>query len=548
MPSYDDKVLLPQIRLYNAASLQSKSACGELENVDILWLCRAYARFGQRLPLMLNGDFAFALYEAASDSYFGARDPLGIKSLYFTKTKAGYQFAANVSDLLKLPTVIKKANRKSMRTMLQQRTVDYTETMYAGIYRLPPGHFMVVENGQERLERYWYPEKIKVDYAISEEEAAQKLKRLFAKAVKKRISNLGETAFEVSGGLDSSSVVSLLCHDESPSAIDSYSMDFPGLKCDEHDYLDSLLEEYPLHHQKVAAHDLDYHQAYSLNHLYSLSPDWPITLTFAMAMPLLERIKSDKKKVVISGQGGDHLFTGTPYALYDLFRRLKFLRLYAELKAHKKPWSAIKGYIIRPLLGEKGSRLVKRLLGKNNPEPAAASADTIDDLSLKAGVKNPAFKDALDMVTMAAHTTVMDGNFFHCAENYFGIEYRHPFFDQELVEFALSLPAEMKYKQRTIKWILRKAMEGILPEKIRKRTDKAEFSELLRQQIEAIDLNQLLDDPCIVKLGLIEQSSINQHRKEYEDKTAKYVTFLWTIINVEYWYRYNFAKELLPQP
>jgi len=145
---------------------------------------------------------------------------------------------------------------------------------------------------------------------------------------------------------------------------------------------------------------------------------------------------------------------------------------------------------------------------------------------------------------MAAHSTLMDGNFFHCAENYFGIEYRHPFFDLELVEFALSLPPEMKYKEGTIEWILRKAMKGILPDKINNRTDKAEFSELLIQQIDAIDLNELFDDPYIVKLGLMEQSVIDSYRKEYEDKTVKYISFFWTIINVEYWYRYNFVEKL----
>lgn len=76
-------------------------------------------------------------------------------------------------------------------------------------------------------------------------------------------------------------------------------------------------------------------------------------------------------------------------------------------------------------------------------------------------------------------------------------------------------------------------MDGILPDKIRDRKDKAEFSEVITQQIDAIDLDSLLNDPYIVKLGLIEQSLIDKHRKEYEEKTGRYIIFLWTIINVE---------------
>ncbi len=429
------------------------------------------------------------------------------------------------------------------------RTLNYQETMYEGIYRLPPGHFMTIKDGQEGMERYWHPEKIEIDYTITEEEAAKKLKALLSKAVDKRIDTLEETAFEVSGGVDSSSVVSLLAQSASASTIDSYSMDFPSMPCDESVYIDALLKKYPLHHQKIASGTLDYRKVYSLKYLYSMSPNWPITLTFAMLLPMFEQMKHEGKKVVISGQGGDHLFTGTPYVLYDLFRRFRFLTLYEELKDYKKPWGVFKGYVVRPLLGEKATRLVKRLLGKKNADLPSKNVDEkvdeIVDMTKTVGIKNPAHKDALDMVTSAAHSTIMDGNFFHCAEKTFGIEYRHPFFDKELVEFALSLPPEMKYKKRTIKWILRRAMDGILPDKIRDRKDKAEFSELLLQQIDALDLDDLLNDSYIVKLGLVEQSLVDTYRKEYEDKTFKYITYLWIIINVEYWYRYNFEEASL---
>ncbi len=539
------KVVFNQTQLYNTQLLQNQLGLEQFESLDDALLCLAYKKWGNLLLSNLDGDFAFVLYDSEKRHYFCARDPLGVKSLYFTKTEAGYRFSSNIDDLLTLPNAPKKPNLKSMRTMLYQRTVDYTDTMYEGIYRLPPGHFMTIENGKEKIERYWHLEKIKIDYSITEDEATKKLTELFSKAVENRTSNLEETAFEVSGGLDSSSVVSLLSQNITPSKIDSYFMDFKGLKCDEGDYVDSILEKYPLRHQKISAGELDYHQMYSLDRLYTLSPNWPITLTFAMSLPMLEKMKTDGKSIIITGQGGDHLFTGTPYVLYDLLRRFKFLTLYKELKFYAKPWGTIKAYIIKPLLGEKAIDRIKVLLGKKEINPFFEADKEIKDLSQSLKITNPVYKNELDMITAAAYSTIMDGNLFHCAEEHFGIEYRHPYFDLELVEFALSLPPEMKYKQRTIKWILRKAMNGILPDKIRDRKDKAEFSELLTQQIDAIDLGTLLDDPYIVKLGLIEQSLIDQYRKEYEDKTIKYIVILWTIINMEYWYRYNFEEASL---
>ena len=494
----------------------------------------------------IKGDFSFALHHEKEDAYFCARDALGIKSLYFTKTEEGYKFSSKLSDLLNLPNIIKKPNLKSMKTMLYQCMVDYTDTMYEGIYRIPPGYFMTIKDGKEHLERYWFPEKIKIDYTLTEEEAAKKLKELFSKAVDSTVTNLEETAFEVSGGLDSSSVVSLLSQKANPSTIESYSMEFKELKCDEGEYVDSILEQYSLHHQKIPVDKLDYHKKYALKNLYAISPNWPITLTFAMILPMLEKMKNDGKNVVITGQGGDHLFTGTPLVLYDLIRRLKLGIAYHELRAYKKPWNAIKAYIIRPLIGEKAFVTLKKLLRKSSKEtdPFMNDESDIENLTQKIGILNPTFKYDLEMITSLHYSTVLDGNIFHAAEDYFDIELRHPFFNKELVEFTLSLPPEMKYQKKTIKWIWRKAMDGILPDKIRDRKNKAEFSEVIRQQIDTIDLDTLLNNPYIVKLGLIEQSLIDKHRKEYEDKTAKHILILWTIINVEYWYRYNFEDLL----
>jgi len=108
-----------------------------------------------------------------------------------------------------------------------------------------------------------------------------------------------------------------------------------------------------------------------------------------------------------------------------------------------------------------------------------------------------------------------------------------------LVEFALTLPPEMKFRQKKIKWIWREAMKGILPEKVRNRNDKAEFSEVLMRQIDALDLEKFLADPCIVRLGLIERETLDRYITSYKYRSKKYTVPLWSAINVEYWYHYN---------
>ena len=90
-------------------------------------------------------------------------------------------------------------------------------------------------------------------------------------------------------------------------------------------------------------------------------------------------------------------------------------------------------------------------------------------------------------------------------------------------------------------------MKGILPEKIRLRTDKAVFNDVLRQQINAVDLDSLLDDAYIAQMDIIEQSRINEIKNRYQDGNQKNIIYFWQIINLEYWYRYNFINVPAPE-
>ncbi|MBD3790337.1 MAG: hypothetical protein IE885_08280 [Campylobacterales bacterium] len=539
------KILFWKGRIYNTDALYYQFSLTEPFLNDWEIVQYGYKELKENILNELDGEFAFALFDKSKNIYMAARDPLGIQPLYYAKIENEYYFSSQISDFFALDHFVKRPNLRSMQSMLYSRTVAYSDTMFEGIYRLPPGHYMIIKEGKIQIERYWYPEKIKINYRITEEEAAKKIHELLSKAIKSRVSDLEETAFEVSGGLDSSSIVSILAKSTVHSKIDTYSMDFEGLECDESEYVESILEKYSLHHQKIPTSKLDYKSDYALSHLYTISPHWPVMLTFAMSLPMLEKMKKDGKKIVITGQGGDHLFTGSPYVIYDLFRRFKWMTLYRELRHFPKPYRILKSYLLKPLLGKQILSIMKKLYRKKNEDPFLSENDWIKDLSQRVGITNPIHKNDLDVLTSAFYSTLMDGNLFHCAEEHFGIEFRHPYFDFELVEFVLSLPPEMKYKQKTIKWIFRKAMAGILPDKINSRTDKAEFSEVIRQQIESIDIDILLKDPYIVKLGFIDQSLIDRYKKEYEDETLRYISILWGIINIEYWYRYNFVKDSL---
>jgi len=114
-------------------------------------LLYAYAKWGILLLHKLKGAFSFVIYDKEANLYFVARSPLCLNLFYYTKIGQEYHFSLNIDDLLNSLSVPKKPN------LQDKYTVDDTDTMYEDIYHLPPGHFMTIEDGQDRIERYWHP-------------------------------------------------------------------------------------------------------------------------------------------------------------------------------------------------------------------------------------------------------------------------------------------------------------------------------------------------------------------------------------------------------
>ncbi|HEO99073.1 MAG: hypothetical protein JW682_05135 [Campylobacterales bacterium] len=529
---------------YNRAELCSKLDLDERCGDETL-LERAYTAWGERCHEHLLGDFAFALYDEKRECFFCARDPLGIKPLYYTEKENQYYFANDLDELFRKSKTVKHPNKEMIRSLLHQNGVAYEATMYEGVYRLPPGHWMSVEKVEKQLYRYWRPETIKVNYQITKAEAATRFLELFDEAIRCRIDEVETTAFELSGGLDSSSVVSWLRHNNPEQPLNVYTMRFGELSCDEGQYIDAVASEYDFVPKSLRIDQTDYSSQYDMTFNYMVNPHWPILVTYTMVFPVVEQMKREGISTIITGQGGDHVLTGNPYVLTELLKRFKLLELMGNLYLMPNRRNKIKNYLVLPFLGEKTKKVLKWALGRrsqisqHNVHKFKRSDEATSGLSL-------AFVYDLNTVTGPLHALMMDAAAFHAVEKAFGVEYRHPFFDVRLVEFMLSLPPEFKVGRGRIKHLLRLAMKGILPEKIRTRSGKAEFSDVLLQQINAIDLSPLFDDPEIVRMGWIGREEIELLYGKYHNRllSAAEILKFWRYINVEYWYRHTFVSEL----
>ncbi len=523
------------LTLYNKTELLSQLPTTNLTHTNEELMQIAYKEWGEKLFNKISGDFAFAFYNEVEDVLVAVRDALGVKALYYVVDNGQYYFSDNIDELFTLTKIEKKPNLKSMQTLLSNTAVDYEDTMYEGLKRVPPGHYLKVEQGEASLVRYWYPENIETDYAISLEDASTKFRDLFEKAIVARVGSDELTAYELSGGLDSSSVVSMLKNKYPQKKVDTYSMGFDGLNCDETEYIHSVEEKYSFKTTNVASQNIDYTNKFDFKFNYDMNPHWPVTTTFTMMFPMVEQMHKDGKQIIVTGQGGDHLLTGHCTVLGDLLKRREFKKVLKEVMSKVYSFKYMIGCGVLPLIGQKTKNILKKILIPFRKEKSKRIklADLFQIESISSVLK----KSDINVLVATAQSTLMDGNALHVLENIYNVEFRHPFYDKNLVEFVLSLPPEYLYSKGWIKMLLRYSMEDILPDKIRSRRDKADFFEVLLQQLQAIDFKTVLENENLVSLGLIEHKEIDKLIQQFDDGNNKELLHLWTVVNIEYWYQ-----------
>lgn len=509
----------------------------------------AYKRWKTECADHLYCEFSFVIYDSDTAQYFAARDAVGTRPLYYAIYNNIFYFSDDIGEIFSKSGMKKEPDLDNMRSMLAHTSLPYDATLYKKIKRLPPGHTLSVDKEMQiKIVRYWKPETIQINETINDAEVKERFLALYRQAIADRIDSFENTVFDLSGGLDSSSNTCLAKQIFTDKRIRSLSQNYSSLPlCDESEYIDAVLGKYDLDHIKVELDTLDYKEAYSLAYNYRLNPYWPILVTYTTTLHIAKILQANGITRLITGQGGDQLMGGSPYVLYDYFRRFEWRQLSKELKASQKPFSAIKSFILLPLIGEKNKNRLKKIYASlkfnrsqsntNSIEKKQNIQSVCDDIS----TDSLAFWHDIDALTNPITSLMFDASAYHTISKHFGINAFHPFYDRRVMEFVLSLPSKYKFSEGWTKKVLRSAMDGVLPNKILQRKDKAEFTPVIKQQIDAIDLKALFHDSCLVKQGLIEQKEIEGLIERYNRGEMERVAHFWKIINMEFWYQFNFT-------
>ena len=523
-------VLMCNGEIYNHRSLRD-----ELEQKghvfrtqsDVEVLLHLYEEEGKGFLNKLNGQFAFVIYDKRDRSLFLARDHVGINPLFYTISNGTLIFASEIKAILEHPLVVREVDLTGLDQILSFPGVVSPRTMFKGIESLPNGHFISVKNGDISVREYWdldYPLAGELDYDKPESYYVDGLKGRLEQAVKYRLQADVPVGFYLSGGMDSSLIAALIRKVSNGEERQSFSISFADKEICESIYQRMMADHVQSYHHEIA---FDWSQISERLRDMIYHCECPVKETFnTCSLALSASAKASGIKVVLAGEGADELFAG--YVGY------RFDQLGLRNGEEDNYETLLEGELRERLWGDRDFFYEVDQYPLRDVKGALYSAQVntrFDDfeclnfsLVQKARLRGRHFihrRSYLDFkLRLSDHLLSEHGDRMALANS---VEARYPFLDIDLVEFARTIPPELKLNGFTEKYIIKRVAEDLVPAQIINR-EKFGFRApgspyLLQQNIEWI--NDLLSYERIKRQGYFNENLIEQLKKQYSRPGVK---------------------------
>lgn len=519
----------------------------------------AYEKWGERCTEKLLGDFAFAIWDRKNQRLFCARDPIGIKPFFYYFDGKTFYWGSEPRTIYDNSKISKGPNLQLICLYLQNRFDEREETLYKNIYRLPGSQYMVVQNGEIRKEQYW---DIDPDCSIrykTDEQYTEHFLSLFKSCVKMCLRSNGPVGVLLSGGLDSSSIActSKLLYAENSlpiNQIETFSILFEGFPCDEQAEMNEVTKRlgvkgaYFPYEKNLHCVEIRESQKY---------PDviyFPTLFCFA---PALKDAYGKGVRVILNGVGGDELLATSFGHLTDLILQRNFRKLLQQIRNDSQLYSypisyLFLNYCVKPFIPRYLKKLLRpslnlfrknrippwlnmpllRKIGRGQDSMGVSSIRKFPTLSQRDIYRDLFYSwnanIALDMVERFT--------------NYFGVERRYPFFDRQLITFLMCIPEDQRWGGEWPKKILRNSMNGILPESLRLRKHKPEFSCIIDHEFkerQSVEVERFIQTSILADFGFIDADQFYQCFMEYKHniKLSDFTNTLARFIWLEVWLR-----------
>jgi asparagine synthase (glutamine-hydrolysing) len=525
-------------------------------NSDTEAIVHAYDQYGTDCPKHLRGMFAFAIWDTRHRSLFLARDRVGKKPLLYAQVDGQLIFGSEFRALLLHPAVSRDVDYEAIHHYLSFICVPAPLTAYHAIRKLEPGHWLLWQNGEIKTERYWqldFSRKIK----ISEEEAGECVVDLLRDAVKVRLMSEVPLGAFLSGGIDSSAVVALMA-EESSEQVKTFSIGF-----EEQDFSE-------LHHAKrVAEHvGADHHEFVVRPNAIEILPTLvehygePFADSSAIPSYYVSRETRRYVTVALNGDGGDECFAG-----YERYAGMNIAQTYANL-----PGSLREG-VIANLVNALPAGTPKNLIGKAQRFVAAASLKPVDRYlrwitAFDETAKVNLYSDEMQHAAAGWRTTgflepwfakvngagIVDASLLADTMTYLpndllvkmdiasmavSLEARSPFLDHHLMEFAASLPENLKLRGLKTKYLLKRVLKRLVPQQNltrRKMGFGVPIGSWFRGSMQPLLRETLLSDRAL-KRGLFKPDAVRGLVEQHVAQQVDHSHRLWSLLMLELWFQ-----------
>ncbi len=508
----------------------------------------------------LEGMFSFALWDRATRTLFAARDRFGKKPFYYTLQNGVLAFASELNALTRLPFLRLETPVSALMRFVAYEYVPTPETIYKNVFKLRPGHYLLFRDGKPTTAPYWDMPLPGPAPKASEDELCDELRLLLAQAVKRRLVADVPLGVFLSGGIDSSTVAALMAG--MVPRIKTFSIGFSEASYDESRYARLVASRFATdHHERILSADA----------CGALLPDIVARLDEPMADPsvvptyLLSQVTRENVTVALGGDGPDELFYG--YEYYPAFRLAA---------GYDKLPPFLRRGLIEPL-----ARLLPQSAGYVNPRFVAdtflAGATAPPWLRVQTWLSAFTAEAQANLWQHPAPELLAPQNLFSPTRELFegfpaddplarvgyvfarqymldyilvkvdrcsmmhSLEVRAPFLDRDVAEFVCRLPSRYKLRGARRKYLLKKAVAGLLPREILGRGKRGFLiptAAWLRGQLRP-KVDALLGEKHLRQQGIFDPATVGRLVAEHATGAADHRKKLWTLLVLQLWLHHH---------
>jgi len=552
-------VITADARIDNRKDLAPQLGIEDNEHVsDSYFILKAYEKWGEKCPEELLGDFAFAIWDKMKEKVFCTRDHVGVKPFYYYLTDELFIFSTEIKALFESHNLSRNLNKLKLAYYLSSVYTDRSLTFYENIYPLTAAFSLIINKNTESLEKYWDIDPNSSLILNSEEDYKNAFRNIFAESIKCRLRSAYPIGFELSGGLDSSSIVCMAKNiikknSSIQKEINAYSMIFKMIpETDESFYIKKVVDSGGINPNLINSDNIS-----PLDNISSIlwHQDQPFyTVNISILWNMYQKMQKDNIRIVLSGNGGDEVISYGNNYFRDLAVSLKWKTLLNEIislsnNINIKSSNLFYRLVFIPLIPQFIKKYIKS--GKNKPD-LILNDELLNELGGEDHIKNLEFnliaakaksarKHHHFMISQLSHQYNLEMKDRTVAA--FKIEPRFPFFDKRMIEFCFAIPTDMKFRYGWNRYIQRISMDNIVPKDIQWRVGKNYFNPVLEKNLifhEKKNLERIFSVNNNLLENYLDLNRINEIYQDYKMADYDEINKIWLVTILYLWIKRNF--------